>query len=151
MALFPIHRCAGCNASSVSSKLFSCSASEVVYYCGRDHQASDRDAHKWACNAIKKSQKRLDQEETTLRSQPGDGLTPPNLFEEHAGHFWGIAVTLDYMKARYALVGVLLKFKTYAAVEAAYGHTMEMLRLCRGENMGVHDLVPALALRLGRD
>ena len=55
------------------------------------------------------------------------------------------------MRARYALVEALLTIKTYAAVEAAYGHTMEMLRLCRGDNMGIRDLVPALALRLGRD
>ncbi|KAL2040160.1 hypothetical protein N7G274_007063 [Stereocaulon virgatum] len=151
MALSPIHRCASCNARSGSSKLFSCSACKVVYYCGRDHQAADRDAHKFACNAIKKRQKHLDQEETALRSLPGDWVTPPNLFEEHAGHFWGITATRDYMRARYALVEALLKIKTYAAVEAAYGHIMEMLRLCRGDNMGVRDLVPALALRLGRD
>ena len=103
------------------------------------------------CNAIKKSQQALDREETKLRSHPGDFMTPPNLFEEHAGHFWGIMETRGYMRARYALVEALLKVKTYAAVEAAHAHLMDMLRLCRGDNMGVRDLVPALDLRLGRD
>lgn len=78
-------------------------------------------------------------------------MTPPNLFEEHAGHFWGIMETRGYMRARYALVEALLKIKTYAAAEAVHGHLMDMLRLCRGDNMGVRDLVPALDLRLGRD
>ena len=55
------------------------------------------------------------------------------------------------MRARYALVEALLKINTYAAVEAAQGHIMDMLRLCRGDNMGVRDLVPALDLRLGKD
>lgn len=78
-------------------------------------------------------------------------MTPPNLFEEQAGHFWGILETRGYMRARFALVEALLKIKTYAAVEAAQGHIMDLLRLCRGDNMGVRDLVPALDLRLGRD
>lgn len=55
------------------------------------------------------------------------------------------------MRARFALVEALLKIKTYAAVDSADAHLMDMLRLCRGDNMGVRDLVPALKLRLGRD
>ena len=78
-------------------------------------------------------------------------MTPPNLFEEQAGHFWGILETRDYMRARHALVEAFLKVKTYAAVEAAHGHCMDILRLCRSDNMGIRDKVPALKLRLGRD
>ena len=112
---------------------------------------ADRDGHKRACNSIKKSRQTLDREETKLRSHPGDFMTPSNLFEEHAGHFWGILETRDYMRARFALVEALLKVKTYAAVEAAHGNITDMLRLCRSDNMGVRDLLPALDLRLGRD
>ena len=54
-------------------------------------------------------------------------MTPSNLFEEHAGHFWGILETRDYMRARFALVEALLKVKTYAAVEAAHGNITDML------------------------
>ena len=84
---------------------------------------------------------------------PEDMLTPAGatIFEEHAGHFWGIHETRPYMQARYALVEALLKIKTYTAVEAALNHLLDMLRLCRGDNMGVRALVPALFLRLGRD
>ena len=151
MALSPTPFCSHCNVNSSTSKLFLCQACKVVHYCGRDHQMAHRDNHKNHCNAIKKSQRVLDREETKLRSNQGDMFTPPNLFEEEVGHFWGITETRDYMRARYGLVEALLKVKTYAAAEAAHGHLMDLLRLCRGDNMGVRDLVPALALRLGRD
>ncbi|KAL8736543.1 MAG: hypothetical protein Q9181_002392 [Wetmoreana brouardii] len=76
---------------------------------------------------------------------------PANVFEEHAGHFWGYPETRPYMRARFALLEALLKINTYAAVKAAHWHAMEMLRLCRGDNMGIRDLVPAMYLRLGQD
>ena len=78
-------------------------------------------------------------------------MTPPNLFEEQVGRFWGILDTRKYMRARYALVEALLKIKTYAAAAAAQRHVMDILRLCRSDNMGVRDLLPALDLRLGKD
>ena len=143
--------CSYCKVSSIDSNLSLCQGCRVVHYCSKDHQVAHRDDHKQACNAIKKSQKALDREETKLRSHPGDFMTPPNLFEESVGHFWGILETRGYMRARYALVEALLKIKTYAAVAAAQRHIMDMLRLCRGDNMGVRDLLPALDLRLGKD
>ena len=78
-------------------------------------------------------------------------FTPPNLFEEQVGRFWGILGTRDYLRARFAFVEALLKIKTYVAVESAHGHLMDILRLNRSDNLGVRDLVPALKLRLGRD
>ena len=79
-------------------------------------------------------------------------MTRDYLFgEENRGHFWGILETRTYMRYRYALVEALLKIDTYAAVLAAHDHLMEMLYLCRGDNMGVRDTVPALKLRLRRD
>jgi hypothetical protein len=119
--------------------------------CGRDHQISDRDDHKRVCNSIKKAQGALDLEEQRLRAHPGDLMTPANVFEEGEGHFWGILETRTYMRSRFALVEALLKVKTPDAVDAALQHLMDMLRLCRGDNMGVRDLVPALFLRLGKD
>ena len=151
MSLSPKPHCSFCNNSSTTTKFFRCQACNVVFYCGRDHQVADREDHKRACNVIKKSQQVLSSEERKLRSHPGDFMTPPNLFDEHAGHFWGILETRTYMRARYALVEALLKIKTYAAVTVAHANVMDMLRLCRGDNMGVRDLVPALYLRLGKD
>lgn len=71
--------------------------------------------------------------------------------EDAVGHFWGIHETRDYMRARFALVEALLLINTRAAVESALAHLLDMMRLCRGDNMGLRDLIPALYLRLGRD
>lgn len=143
----------GCLFCGTKATLSRCAACKTAFYCGREHQVSDRPEHKRACNAIKRAQAALESQEAELRSMPGDFMTPSGatIFEEHAGHFWGIYETRPYMQARYALVEALLKVKTHAAVEAALNHLLDMLRLCRGDNMGVRDLVPSLFLRLGRD
>lgn len=144
--------CPPCEAKgNTASTLLRCQGCHVTHYCGRDHQAVDRENHKRPCNDIKKAQQKLDLEEMKLRNLPPDLVTPARLFEEHAGHFWGILVTRNYMRARYVLIEALLKVKTYAAVKAAHDHAMDCLRLCRSDNMGVRNMVPALKLRLGRD
>jgi hypothetical protein len=80
-------------------------------------------------------------------------MTPPGetIFEEHAGNFWGIHETRPYMRARFAVVEALLKVKTRAAAKAALDHILDMLRLCRGDNMGIRDVAPPIFLRLGQD
>ena len=75
-----------------------------MFYCSKEHQASDRPAHKKACNAVKKAQQNLDIEEQKLRDHPGDFMTPNNLFENGVGHFWGIHETRPYMRARHVLI-----------------------------------------------
>ncbi len=122
-----------------------------MFYCSKEHQAADRKAHKRACNTVKKAQEHLDKEERELREFPGDFMTPGNLFEEQVGHFWGILETRDYMRARYGVLEALLKIKTTAAVQAALGHILDMLRLCRSDNMGVRSLAPSIYLRLSKD
>jgi hypothetical protein len=52
-------------------------------------------------------------------------MTPPNIFEEGVGHFWGIHETRPYMRARYGLVESLLKIKTSLAVQAALDHALD--------------------------
>jgi hypothetical protein len=59
--------------------------------------------------------------------------------------------TRDYMRARMDLVTALLKINTRDAVSASLEHLLDMLRLCRGDNLGVRDIVPGLYLRLRRD
>ena len=151
MALTPTPFCAHCNINSTSTKLLPCPACKVVHYCGRDHQLAHRDHHKKACNAIKKSQRFLNREETKLRYDPSDVFLPEILREEQVDHDWGILVTPDDMRASYVLVQALLKLKTYAAVEAAHDECMDMLSLCSSDNAGIRNKVPALKLRLGKD
>ena len=142
-----------CPICGTKANLSKCAACKIVFYCSREHQISDRPEHKRPCNAIKQAQAALENQEAKLRATPSDFMTPhgATIFEEHAGHFWGIHETRPYMQARYALVEALLKVKTYMAVEAALNHLLDLLRLCRGDNMGLRDVVPPLFLRLGRD
>ena len=86
-----------------------------------------------------------------LRSLPSGPLTPGNLFEELAGHFCDIQETKNYILARFCLVGALIQIKTYAAANAAYGHSLAIVRLNRHDHAGVCFLIPALALRLGKN
>lgn len=129
-----------------------------MLYCGKPHQAAGRDNHKLACNAVKKHRDRLEREEQALRGNPGDGFSmPADVFTSSVGHFWGIHGTRsihgtrNYMRARYGLIEAILGIKTFDAVKSALDHTMDILRLNRGDNMGVRDLVPAMLLRLGRE
>lgn len=145
----PRPQCAVCESKDHLSK---CAGCKTVWCCGREHQTSDWDAqHKAQCTAVKKTRKKLEAEETKLREQPGDMFCPANPFENSVGHFWGILETRDYMRARFAHVEALLKINTFEAVRTALQHLEDMLRLCRGDNMGVRSLMPSLYIRLGRD
>ena len=141
----------GCSYCLSNKRLSLCSACRVTHYCSREHQVLHRDQHASACKAVKKSESHLKREEQKLRNSPPDFWSPANPFETHVGHFWGILFTRDYMRARYALVDALLKIRTKDAVKSASKHVRDMLRLCRSDNMGVRDLLPALYLRLDQD
>jgi len=143
----------GCAASrcTKSTNLSRCAACKVVFYCSREHQASHRPEHKPFCTIVKKAQAELDQEEAALRAHPGDAWTRPNPFETGVGHFWGILATRDYMRTRNSLAHALFLINTRAAVQKTLDHVLDLLRLCRSDNMGVRDLPPSLYLRLGRD
>ncbi|RYP59052.1 hypothetical protein DL769_008701 [Monosporascus sp. CRB-8-3] len=144
----PPSRCQVCESKE---NLLRCGGCQVVKYCGRDCQAADRSLHKRECNAIKKNQEKLVREIERLRSVQGNGWTPDNLFEECVGRFWGIFETRDYMRQRYALVEAILKVHTVDAVEAALSHLMDMVKLNRGDSMGLRSQIPALMLRLNKD
>jgi hypothetical protein len=93
----------------------------------------------------------MDAEEQRLRNFPGDFMTPADPFTSGVGLFYGIHETRTYMRNCFALVEKLQAVNTNASVNAQLEHLQDMLRLSRGDNMGVRYLVPALLLRLGRD
>ncbi|GAD94376.1 hypothetical protein THITE_2124766 [Paecilomyces variotii No. 5] len=79
-------------------------------------------------------------------------MTPANAFETSVGHFWGYLHTRDYMRARFELaMKHLLHLGTLDGVQEALEHLRDMLRLCRSDNMGLRQLVPAIMLRLDLD
>ncbi|KAL8934420.1 MAG: hypothetical protein Q9211_005235 [Gyalolechia sp. 1 TL-2023] len=116
-----------------------------------EHQVHDRERHAPACKAVTRSKGVVEREEQKLRNSCEDYMTPANPFDTYVGHFSVILSARDYMLARYGLVDALLKIKTFDAVRAAADHVREMLRLCRRDNMGIRDLLPASYLRLGLD
>ncbi|PHH88599.1 hypothetical protein CDD83_7326 [Cordyceps sp. RAO-2017] len=133
-----------------------CSACQAVFYCSKACQTVDREDHKMPCKVIKKARLLYESEYEKLRDKPGDVFTPERVFETAVGHFWGILDTRPYMRARYGFVdALLLSYGTAGGpvdvVQTALNHLLDMLRLCRSDNMGVRDLIPALYIRLGRD
>lgn len=143
-------RCALATCASTTN-LQRCSSCKVVFYCRAEHQAAHRKKHKDDCNKIKKTRAKLAAEEQALRAKPPDLCLPADVFDSSRGHFWGILDTRDYMRARFAAIDALLRVDTCDAVESALAHGLDMLRLCRSDNLGVRDIIPALLLRLGRE
>jgi len=78
----------------------------------------------------------------------GERALGPRIFEEQAGHFWGMVRTRPYMRARF---GLACRLEALGQVDEAIGHYRELLRLNPNDNQGVRDvLLPALLLA-GRD
>jgi len=138
-----------CNLDTclVRTNLQKCGTCKVVLYCSAAHQKMDwMVRHKASCNIIKTAIKTYNDQTTTL------GLDDPKQdFSNDIGHFYSIQETRPYMQSRFDLMTAILNIRTGEAFEAALSHALEMLRLCRGDNLGVRFQVPALYLRLGRD
>ena len=142
------HRCGVCSSNQ---KLLRCSKCKVMSYCCIEHQSTHHFIHKADCSNIAKKTKLLNYEDERLRNFPGDSMTQEYPFINNVGHFWKIHETRDYMRARFGVVEALMKVKTFSSTQFQLEHLMDMLRLCRSDNMGVRDLVPAVMLRLNRD
>ncbi|HEC63058.1 MAG TPA: tetratricopeptide repeat protein, partial [Candidatus Acetothermia bacterium] len=72
----------------------------------------------------------------------------PEIFEEEAGHFWGVLSTRPYMRARLGLAQCLWELGEY---EAATEHFRDLLRLNPRDNQGVRFFLINALLILGRD
>lgn len=146
-----------CEVCHKTDSLLRCSGCQAVYYCNRDHQTSDRNAHKRGCTVARKARAKYHEEEQKLRDTPGDMFLPENVFENGIGQFWGIFETRPYMRARYgAADALLLNFGSFpkarvGAVETALDHMLDMFRLCRSDNLGLRSIVPSLYVTLDRD
>lgn len=74
-----------------------------------------------------------------------DGI---DVFRDEIGHFWGLLETRPYMRRRHDHLSLLCEIGTYSALQEALVQGRDMLRLCRGDNMGVRRLMVPLFLRL---
>ncbi|MBK9710364.1 MAG: hypothetical protein IPO81_03375 [Kouleothrix sp.] len=80
--------------------------------------------------------------------QAGARALGPHVFEEDAGHFWGIIETRPYMRARAGLAASLWQLGERAA---AIEHYADMLRLNPGDNQGLRYVLASCLLRQGDD
>ncbi|KAI0408731.1 hypothetical protein F4802DRAFT_548839 [Xylaria palmicola] len=144
------HRCPLCPTTG-PQRLLRCAGCRAFRYCSREHQVAHRPRHKSACIKIKNARAKLAREDDLVRNATPDFMTPANAFETEAGLFWGLLNTRDYMRARYALVRQLTGLGTLDGVREALEHLLDMLRLCRSDNMGLRSIVPAVMLRLDHD
>lgn len=72
----------------------------------------------------------------------GERALGREMFEEEAGHFWGILETRPYMRARFDLAHLL---SLAGRRKEAIDHMRDLLRLNPGDNQGVrHDLAACL-------
>ena len=76
------HHCQQCPKTE---GLLACNGCKTAYYCSKDHQKSDWDAHKSFCKAIRKYEAMMAKEEHKLRTNPPDMFEPPNPFEGSVG------------------------------------------------------------------
>jgi tetratricopeptide (TPR) repeat protein len=78
--------------------------------------------------------------------EAGERASGEEVFQNEAGHFWGMVNTRPYMRARVGLAQCLWEMgKREAAVE----HFRDMLRLNPNDNQGIRYLLAALLLEMG--
>ncbi|EGC47193.1 conserved hypothetical protein [Histoplasma capsulatum var. duboisii H88] len=140
-----------CGLCKTQGNTLRCSRCQVVYYCSREHQAEHLNAHKKSCSQVRKSRDALAAEEQKLRDMPADVLFAGDAFITCVGHFWGVIETRPYMRARSALIHALMAVESRESVQMQLEHGRDMLRLCRGDNVGIRVAVPGALLQLGRD
>jgi tetratricopeptide (TPR) repeat protein len=76
----------------------------------------------------------------------GERALGQKIFEEEAGHFWGMVETRPYMRARLGLAQCLWHL---GKQDEAIGHYRELLRLNPNDNQGVRYLLAASLLEMG--
>jgi tetratricopeptide (TPR) repeat protein len=101
--------------------------------------------------AIEKARKLVKKEELKLRQATPNMFLPENVFEEGVGHFWGYHETRPFMRAKYELIEALIQCNTRETISEALDESLDCLRLCRSDNMGVRSLVPSIYLKLNRE
>ncbi len=78
----------------------------------------------------------------------GERALGRRIFEEEAGHFWGMVQTRPYMRARFGLARCL---EERGQLDEAIGHYQELLRLNPNDNQGTRNLLLPALLITGRN
>ena len=119
-----------------------CARCKLVRYCSRSCQREHFFMHKKECKNIKKLSDALQAEATRMESLTwGLGGPPENVLRTQVGSFWEILETRPYCRARYtlydAIYRIAYKGEQSEQWEQALDHLLEIMRLCRSDNMGL--------------
>ena len=137
-----------CKVCQQKDGLSKCGACQCILYCCKEHQIQHRPDHKKACRGIVAARTKLAEEKAKLETHPnGNPFEDP----EAVGHFWSIVETRPYMQQLLETTMTIVQVPTPLSVEAAVEYSMESLRLCPADNMGIRSRIPNFLLRLGRD
>ncbi|KAI3639490.1 hypothetical protein MIR68_002505 [Amoeboaphelidium protococcarum] len=144
-----------CNiCKSSEPTLRACGRCKLVFYCGIEHQKQDWESeHRANCNQLTRLLKKEAVESGKLRHSDDFLGTPCNYWDEQfIGKFWGFMETRPFMRAKHQVAMHFLEgIGTADTLKKAEEYFMEMLRLCRGDNIGVRQILPAIFLMLGTE
>ena len=132
-----------CEVCGQTDRISRCSGCRAVYYCGRDHQSSDRASHKKACDAVRHARAVFEREAQAVRDSAEED--DDNAFDNR-----------PYISAQFRLAdALLLNFGAVdpkqEAVGAALNHLVDLLASARADPFYLRNVIPALYATLGMD
>ncbi|KAI3654920.1 hypothetical protein MP228_000300 [Amoeboaphelidium protococcarum] len=134
--------------------LYACKKCKLVFYCNAE---CEQNAIEWGhgadCNKMKRLLKKEAVEADKLRHMevwPGKIV---NFWDEkYAGSFWELTETRNFMCTKYNVaIHFMEKMRSVDAYQKMEEYFLEMLRLCRSDNVGVRLILPAVYLMLGKE
>ncbi|KAK4233109.1 hypothetical protein C8A03DRAFT_19743 [Achaetomium macrosporum] len=134
-----------CEVCKRKDGLLRCGGCSTYYYCGREHQVSDRPTHKGTCKQIKDAKAEMIEMESRLRADT------PNYLETYAGRLWFWPPGRLYLYAVYNYGELLVRSWRRQGIEDALDVYLRLLQLNQADQQSVRDLIPSLYIRLGRD
>ncbi|OHE90535.1 MYND finger [Colletotrichum orchidophilum] len=140
----PPRHCAVCH---VRDKISRCTGCQVVYYCGRAHQAADRKRHKVACKEIERMVELYESIDISIRI----GLGPGDDLETALRLSPDDMETMTYLRAQHTYSQALLLESTIDAVEISLDEQWSVLEVDMHDKLRVRDYMPHLMIRLGQD
>ncbi|XP_066921074.1 uncharacterized protein [Clytia hemisphaerica] len=144
-------KCSNCSKGDAENR---CSRCTAVKYCSKECQKDHWVKHKTHCNEIKRRTKILAKEAETLRQfYELEDLLPGSLFKVAIGIFWRLVEPRNYCKERLGLALKLrscgMKNNSKLALELSVEHMLDLIWLCRGDNLGVRLHIPSILCVLG--
>jgi hypothetical protein len=140
-----------CEVCKKTDDLLRCGGCYTYYYCGRDHQTSDRPTHKTTCKTIKGTKTKVEEEEAKLHARVADDddELPSDVLD--TGRLWAFKPARPYLQALFEHGEILVRSWRQQGIEDALTIYLKLLKLNTVDNQAARYLVPALYIRLGKN